>query len=87
MEAYFLGQAWMSDHKTSTHSQKLTWNIDSVFAQWSKQDTVFTCPSAIIYKFYLPGAMGKAPMSSPDYNAIIYLSHYKSQDTAIGQLP
>ena len=31
----------------------------------SKQDVVFTCPSAIIYKFYLPGAMGQAPMSCP----------------------
>ena len=26
---------------------------------------IFTCPTAIIYKFYLPGAMGQAPMSSP----------------------
>ena len=25
----------------------------------------FTCPTAIIYKFYLPWAMGQAPMSSP----------------------
>ena len=30
-----------------------------------KQDTVFTCPTAIIYKFYLPGATGQAPVSSP----------------------
>ena len=39
-----------------------------MLAQWGKQDTVFTCPTAIIYKFYLPGATGQAPMSSPvDY--------------------
>ena len=31
----------------------------------SKQDVVFTCPTAIIYKFYLPEAMRQAPMSSP----------------------
>ena len=34
-------------------------------SQWGKQDAVSTCPTAIIYKFYLPGAMGQAPMSSP----------------------
>ena len=27
---------------------------------------VFTCPSAIIYKFYMPGAKGQAPMLSPE---------------------
>ena len=53
----------MPDHKTSI--SKHTIYIYSVLAQWGKQDTVFTCPSAIIYKFYLPGAMGQAPMSSP----------------------
>ena len=37
-----------------------------MLAQWGKQDTVFTCPTAIIYKFYLPGATGQAPMSSPE---------------------
>ena len=26
----------------------------SVLAQWVQQDTVLTCPTAIIYKFYLP---------------------------------
>ena len=31
-------------------------NYRSILAQWGKQDTVFTCPTAIIYKFYLPGA-------------------------------
>ena len=36
----------------------------SVLAQWGKHDTVFTCPSSITYKFYLPGATGQAPMSS-----------------------
>ena len=56
----------MPDHKTCTHSQKLTRDIYSLLAQWGKQDTVFTCPSAITYKFYLPGATGQAPTSSPD---------------------
>ena len=40
-------------------------NLYSILAQWGKQDAVFPCPSAIIYKFYLPRAMGQAPMSSP----------------------
>ena len=57
VKVYFLGQALMPDHNTCTHSQNLTWNIYSVLAQWGKQDTVFTCPSAIIYRLYLPGAM------------------------------
>ena len=30
------------------------------------QARFFTCPTAIIYEFYLPGAMGQAPRSSPD---------------------
>ena len=37
----------------------------SYFPQWGKRDAVFTCPTAIIFKFYLPGAMGQAPMLSP----------------------
>ena len=64
VKAYFLGQSWMPCHKTCTSSQKSTWNIYSLLAQWGKQDTIFTSPSAIIYKFYLPGATGQAPMSS-----------------------
>ena len=39
--------------------------IQHILVQWGKQDTVFTCPSAIIFKFYLPGATGQALMSSP----------------------
>ena len=80
VKAYFLGQAWMPDHKTCTHSQKQTRNIHSILAQWGKQDTVFTCPTAVIYKFYLPGATGQAPMSSPD----IYI---KNQTAHQRQLP
>ena len=37
----------------------------NVLAQWGKQDVVYNCPSAIIYKFYLPGATRQAPMSGP----------------------
>ena len=37
LKAYFLGQAWMPDHKTCTHSQKETQNIYSLLAQWGKQ--------------------------------------------------
>ena len=37
----------------------------SMLVQWGKQDTVFTCPSAIIYKFYLPRAMGASTNVEP----------------------
>ena len=47
-------------------------NIQSVLSQWGKQDAVFTCPTAIIYKFCLPGAMGQAAMSSPDYISLYF---------------
>ena len=47
------------------HSQNYPKNINSVLAKLGNQDTVFTCPSAIIYKLTLPGAMGQAQMSSP----------------------
>ena len=40
-----------------------------MLAQWGKQDAVFTCPTAIIHKFYLPGATGQAPMSSPEVSS------------------
>ena len=39
--------------------------MQNLLSQWGKQYAVFTCPTAIIYKFYLPGAMGQASMSSP----------------------
>ena len=32
---------------------------------------VFTCPSAVIYKFYLPGATGQAPMLSSDITIML----------------
>ena len=50
----------------------------SVLAQWGKQDTVFTCPSSIIYKFYLPGATGQAPILSPVY----HLDYWMVSNTA-----
>ena len=45
-------------------------NIYNLLAQWGKQDTVFTCPSAIIYKFY--GA-------STNVEPWIYSKHRSSQ--------
>ena len=45
--------------------------IQNVLSQWGKQDAAFTCPTARIYKFYLPGAMGQAPMSIPDTSFIL----------------
>ena len=47
-------------------TQRLFTIYEGNSSSWlGKQDAVFTCPTAIIYKFYLPGAMGQAPMSSP----------------------
>ena len=64
--AYFLEKAWMPDHKLAyILKSKPEIYTAYILAQWGKQDTVLTCPSAIIYKFYLPGATGQAPMSSP----------------------
>ena len=51
VKAYFLGKAWMSDHETFSRV-----NLKYIQRRTTKQDTVFTCSSAIIYKFYLPGA-------------------------------
>ena len=52
----FLGQAWIPYHKTrNIYSVLAQWG--NVLAQWGKQETVFTCPSAILYIFYLPRAM------------------------------
>ena len=52
----------MPDHETYT---QVNLKYTSVLSQWGKQDAVFNCPTAIIYKFYLPGAMEQASMSSP----------------------
>ena len=50
----------MPDHKICTHTLKSKPGIYicSVLAQWVRQDTVFTCPSAVFYKFYLPRKRG-----------------------------
>ena len=40
----------------------------------------FTCPSAIIYNFYLPGATGQAPMSSPRVLPRIWKQGVKIED-------
>ena len=45
------------------------------------QDAVFTCPTAINYKFYLPGAMGQAPLSSPVFNFDILSVTWTGIDT------
>ena len=56
----------LDDRPQNLHTfSKVNLNIHSVLAHWGKLDTVFTCPTAIIYKFYLPGVMGQPPMSSP----------------------
>ena len=43
----------------------VNFNVYSDLGQLGKQDVVFTCPSAIIHKFYMPKVMGQAPISSP----------------------
>ena len=43
---------------------------------------VFTCPSAIIYKFYLPRITGQAPMLRPAYLSVsdVFLSFFPQKN-------
>ena len=47
------------------HILKSTPVICNAYLPSGASNIVFTCPSAIIFKFYLPGATGQAQMSSP----------------------